>query len=139
MNSYLTMAVVFVLGLCLGWLGNSWLGNTLLGNPWTHPVASEEDTDFITSNRDEGPFGSVGTNDVTEITRSEETGFSNNESLPNTSGITPVDTIEPAGLGTSVISRFNTLIASREYYDACLLYTSPSPRDATLSRMPSSA
>ena len=26
-----------------------------------------------------------------------------------------------------------------EPYDACLLYTSPSPRDATLSRMPSSA
>ena len=25
------------------------------------------------------------------------------------------------------------------YYDVCLLYTSPSPRDATLSRMPSSA
>ena len=27
----------------------------------------------------------------------------------------------------------------KERYDACLLYTSPSPRDATLSRMPSSA
>ena len=26
-----------------------------------------------------------------------------------------------------------------EYYATCLLYTSPSPRDATLSRMPSSA
>ena len=26
-----------------------------------------------------------------------------------------------------------------KYYNACLLYTSPSPRDATLSRMPSSA
>ena len=26
-----------------------------------------------------------------------------------------------------------------EYYGSCLLYTSPSPRDATLSRMPSSA
>ena len=25
------------------------------------------------------------------------------------------------------------------YRDSCLLYTSPSPRDATLSRMPSSA
>ena len=25
------------------------------------------------------------------------------------------------------------------YYNLCLLYTSPSPRDATLSRMPSSA
>ena len=28
---------------------------------------------------------------------------------------------------------------SRSVDDACLLYTSPSPRDATLSRMPSSA
>ena len=27
----------------------------------------------------------------------------------------------------------------RSYPDSCLLYTSPSPRDATLSRMPSSA
>ena len=27
----------------------------------------------------------------------------------------------------------------RRLYDVCLLYTSPSPRDATLSRMPSSA
>ena len=26
-----------------------------------------------------------------------------------------------------------------EIYEVCLLYTSPSPRDATLSRMPSSA
>ena len=26
-----------------------------------------------------------------------------------------------------------------QYNDPCLLYTSPSPRDATLSRMPSSA
>ena len=26
-----------------------------------------------------------------------------------------------------------------EHFDSCLLYTSPSPRDATLSRMPSSA
>ena len=29
--------------------------------------------------------------------------------------------------------------AGRIAHDACLLYTSPSPRDATLSRMPSSA
>ena len=31
------------------------------------------------------------------------------------------------------------LTVGREVLDACLLYTSPSPRDATLSRMPSSA
>ena len=30
-------------------------------------------------------------------------------------------------------------IKNSEYTDSCLLYTSPSPRDATLSRMPSSA
>ena len=29
--------------------------------------------------------------------------------------------------------------SKREVYRGCLLYTSPSPRDATLSRMPSSA
>ncbi len=31
------------------------------------------------------------------------------------------------------------VLVSNTFPDACLLYTSPSPRDATLSRMPSSA
>ena len=31
------------------------------------------------------------------------------------------------------------LFNKKDYKGACLLYTSPSPRDATLSRMPSSA
>ena len=35
---------------------------------------------------------------------------------------------------------FNTYVRQgRKVNNACLLYTSPSPRDATLSRMPSSA
>ena len=37
----------------------------------------------------------------------------------------------------------DAMLAKAEFYagtaDRCLLYTSPSPRDATLSRMPSSA
>ena len=33
----------------------------------------------------------------------------------------------------------NTAAEKTNRYDNCLLYTSPSPRDATLSRMPSSA
>ena len=33
----------------------------------------------------------------------------------------------------------NTKDLALSYASACLLYTSPSPRDATLSRMPSSA
>ena len=39
---------------------------------------------------------------------------------------------EPAGLGHAVW-------CARHLAQSCLLYTSPSPRDATLSRMPSSA
>ena len=39
-------------------------------------------------------------------------------------------------LGDSIDSAFNELA---EEFGDCLLYTSPSPRDATLSRMPSSA
>ena len=38
-----------------------------------------------------------------------------------------------------VFAMYNTTVATVVLYMACLLYTSPSPRDATLSRMPSSA
>ena len=43
-------------------------------------------------------------------------------------------------LGTIILSIIVS-IASGDYYDglSCLLYTSPSPRDGLLSRMPSSA
>ena len=39
----------------------------------------------------------------------------------------------------SYLSSQAALLASKRRANACLLYTSPSPRDATLSRMPSSA
>ena len=41
-------------------------------------------------------------------------------------------------LGLMIERRFNTMWSSGEF-PACLLYTSPSPRDGLLSRMPSSA
>ena len=40
--------------------------------------------------------------------------------------------------GCDPLNSFTIPVGVAEYYD-CLLYTSPSPRDATLSRMPSSA
>ena len=46
------------------------------------------------------------------------------------SGLLEVTTYNP---------RDYTVDAHRTVDDSCLLYTSPSPRDATLSRMPSSA
>ena len=41
------------------------------------------------------------------------------------------DTVKIAGFGTYKVAKRKARV--------CLLYTSPSPRDATLSRMPSSA
>ena len=35
--------------------------------------------------------------------------------------------------------KYQQFVTATEYKKSCLLYTSPSPRDATLSRMPSSA
>ena len=42
-------------------------------------------------------------------------------------------------LGDTVIDIIVSRELMREFPEGCLLYTSPSPRDATLSRMPSSA
>ena len=42
---------------------------------------------------------------------------------------------EEAAIGVE----FARLVFANDQYNCCLLYTSPSPRDATLSRMPSSA
>ena len=39
----------------------------------------------------------------------------------------------------SIFDRMTSVAGKKIDYDSCLLYTSPSPRDATLSRMPSSA
>ena len=51
---------------------------------------------------------------------------------------------DPADYGSSYVSHVGTLTIDRAVsgewtVGTCLLYTSPSPRDATLSRMPSSA
>ena len=42
-------------------------------------------------------------------------------------------------LATGQHHHWNDMNARHDYSSSCLLYTSPSPRDATLSRMPSSA
>ena len=43
------------------------------------------------------------------------------------------------GLRLNGVSHFSTQLTTQAEWTACLLYTSPSPRDATLSRRPSSA
>ena len=48
--------------------------------------------------------------------------------------------IDPGGTGTDNPDRaYSRGVRIGDTLYACLLYTSPSPRDATLSRMPSSA
>ena len=53
-------------------------------------------------------------------------------------GLVTVDTINDIPNDKSVIIRSHG-VSSDIYDKACLLYTSPSPRDGLLSRMPSSA
>ena len=62
-------------------------------------------------------------------------------------GLTVSVCIKPAGPDTGIVFKRIDLKTSNLVYPnfmnvsntSCLLYTSPSPRDATLSRMPSSA
>ena len=49
-----------------------------------------------------------------------------------------VDGLMQVGLKTSV-PILSVSLTPHQFQETCLLYTSPSPRDATLSRMPSSA
>ena len=49
----------------------------------------------------------------------------------SSSGVGAATALQLAGLGCHVVVNYHS--------NSCLLYTSPSPRDATLSRMPSSA
>ena len=47
--------------------------------------------------------------------------------------------IGPTGVGKTEIARRLAKLAQAPFIKVCLLYTSPSPRDGLLSRMPSSA
>ena len=53
--------------------------------------------------------------------------------------LTPEEKQPFIGMFSSFIRRCYYIFLSFNNFYTCLLYTSPSPRDATLSRMPSSA
>ena len=56
------------------------------------------------------------------------------------SGVIQCNVYVPKSAGTSVLSAISeAVIDGLTSVNACLLYTSPSPRDGLLSRMPSSA
>ena len=54
-------------------------------------------------------------------------------------GITNESELMALAIGAVVMAALMLHAGIFHYHKACLLYTSPSPRDATLSRMPSSA
>ena len=78
------------------------------------------------------PNGTVNIATDGKITVTPNTGFAGDIDVPYT-------IVDQDGATASNIHRVVTGNAPPEVIDPCLLYTSPSPRDATLSRMPSSA
>ena len=62
-------------------------------------------------------------------------------STPLTTGdvMPPVMAKDADGNEVDIVASVKGHWALVQFYRGCLLYTSPSPRDATLSRMPSSA
>ena len=91
--------------------------------------------------------------DVTHCTRMESEGSGSNrltDSIPEAAGDGEAKKIQPChncgylnAPGTISCFKCDTFLIEGDGHTAtvkdCLLYTSPSPRDATLSRMPSSA
>ena len=72
------------------------------------------------------------------VARRENRLVSMAESLENQFAVRPQVLAEDLSTGEG-IERVVSLIASIDNLEICLLYTSPSPRDGLLSRMPSSA
>ena len=81
-----------------------------------------------------------GTTDATtfDVTDYLPAGFTLNDAAWTDNGATATFTGGPLAAGASTDITI-TMTAGTATGDFCLLYTSPSPRDATLSRMPSSA
>ena len=80
------------------------------------------------------------TSALTQFIQQETRGFT--EEQPRDSKQTPYGRLSVSGFqrDTDVEARYEIkVIQMTGMSEACLLYTSPSPRDATLSRMPSSA
>ena len=53
--------------------------------------------------------------------------------------LSELSAFSPRGIGDAEVTGGNVNVPVIDEGECCLLYTSPSPRDATLSRMPSSA
>ena len=66
---------------------------------------------------------------VTQTTPKQVEGLPSSRLHSKTNIITPLNLMDPPKRNAKTVDQHNV----------CLLYTSPSPRDATLSRMPSSA
>ena len=91
-----------------------------------HPIVGEGSVDIQLDNGESKTIG------ITRAHLEEDAGKSVHDEFPQFSGID----LNRAGTPLLEIVSEPDLRSARE---ACLLYTSPSPRDATLSRMPSSA
>ena len=119
------------------------LWNTALGGgSWSHRPTFELEPDMHNTQIQDFSFEKVGSGTETSIafggcnTDNESLFHRNlNDGYFDALGSVPTSLIN----GVSTYNHSYDVYDNREFTFSCLLYTSPSPRDATLSRMPSSA
>ena len=99
--------------------------------------ANDPKTAFITKDiKEKGGFLGLA-NETTKVTEEYFMDGQINQGGPVSNHRSWIDS--PSGLSQEEAARITEIRKSEACIKACLLYTSPSPRDATLSRMPSSA
>ena len=117
MNSRYLIFLVFLTGLGAGWYAKTWLA----------PYQSNF---------------SAGISAVTGAKGNKQSAGSSSEALSvDSSGSAVLSpwSVKSADSDQAGLNEANAVNQSSSNNSPCLLYTSPSPRDATLSRMPSSA
>ena len=123
MNTHLTMVIVFISGLCLGWIGNTWVTR----------ASVKGDTNTLSDTRESSQFEGLVTAESGETRIPEEPTNSGRDNLTDPFAISTEETDVAVSASTSVISIFNRLLANRNYYDAVYLYQEQEQKSARIA------
>ena len=99
-------------------------------------IHAQEDVEFVMPDRDANYESNLGSQDLVSV--SEGTKWVGKKPSEIAPGAIPLGVLKQKTLDVEQVIEKPVLL-ERPRREPCLLYTSPSPRDRSLSRMPSSA